>query len=115
MKKIVFSITAITLFSILISCKKDTSSTSTSTTCTSTTTISYAKDIAPIMATNCTNCHGSGQKSAGISLHTYSSVSQFANSSLSAIQNGSMPPSGKLSSSDIQKFSCWISQGKTNN
>ena len=115
MKKIIFSLTAVSLFSILISCKKDSSSTSSTTTCSSTTTISYAKDIAPIMTANCTNCHGAGQKSAGISLHTYSSVSQFANSSMSAIQNGSMPPSGKLSSSDIQKLSCWISQGKLNN
>ena len=115
MKKIIFSITAISVISAFAACKKDASTSSASTTCTSTTTISYAKDIAPIMTANCTNCHGAGQKSAGISLHTYSSVSQFANSSLNAIQNGSMPPSGKLSSSDIQKIACWISQGKLNN
>jgi hypothetical protein len=26
-----------------------------------------------------------------------------------------MPPSGTLSDADIQKFKCWINQGKLNN
>lgn len=103
----------------LFSCEKEeneSSNNSTSTsTCTSNTTISYAKDIAPLMSTNCVSCHNSSQSSGGIILDNYASVSQFASSSLHAIENGSMPPSGKLAAEDIQKLTCWISQGKKNN
>ena len=96
---------------LLVSCKKSTATV----TCTSSTTISYAQEIAPLMNSSCVSCHNSSVRNGGIDLSSYSKVSQNATSSLSAIQNGSMPPSGKLSDASIQKLSCWISQGKQNN
>jgi cytochrome c553 len=67
------------------------------------------------MSANCTSCHNANQASAGINLSTYANVSKYATSSLNAINDGSMPPAGKLSADIIKKFSCWISQGKLNN
>ena len=67
------------------------------------------------MSANCTSCHNTNQASGGVNLSSHTNVSKYASSSLNAINNGSMPPSGKLSADVIKKFSCWISQGKLNN
>jgi cytochrome c553 len=105
------------VFSFLLSCqKKENLPTSNPTTTpTDCDTISYQTDIAPLMSANCTSCHNANQASAGINLSTYANVSKYATSSLNAINDGSMPPAGKLSADIIKKFSCWISQGKLNN
>ncbi len=105
------------VFSFLLSCqKKENLPTSNPTTTpTDCDTISYKTDIAPMMSTHCTSCHTSNQASAGVNLSTYANVSKHASSSLNAMNDGSMPKSGKLSADIIKKFSCWISQGKLNN
>jgi len=104
----------IALFALTTACNKSTSST-TSTSTADCTTISYKNDIAPIMSANCTSCHNANQASAGINLSTYPNVSKYATSSLNAMNDGSMPPVGKLPSGTIQKLNCWITQGKLNN
>jgi len=78
-------------------------------------TISFQKDIMPIFSYYCTSCHDTKHHIANLDLTTYDSIAKYANSSLSSIVSGSMPPSGKLSDANIQKFSCWIKQGKQNN
>ena len=105
------------VFSFLLSCQKKENITTSNPTATPSEcdTISYKTDIAPLMSANCTSCHNSNQASAGINLSTYANVSKYATSSLNAINDGSMPPAGKLSADIIKKFSCWISQGKLNN
>ena len=105
------------VFSFLLSCqKKENLPTSNPTTTpTDCATISYKTDIAPMMSANCTSCHNANQASAGINLSTYANVAKYASSSLNAMNNGSMPPAGKLPIGTIQKLNCWISQGKLNN
>ena len=67
------------------------------------------------MSQECTSCHSGSNASGGINLSGYSNVSKYASSSLSAINSGFMPQSGKWSADKIAVFSKWISQGKLNN
>jgi hypothetical protein len=77
--------------------------------------ISFALHIEPIFKKHCISCHNAKFSAGKIDLSTYSKISQYADNSLKAIQNGSMPPSGKLNDSVINQFSNWILQGKNNN
>jgi hypothetical protein len=38
------------------------------------TTLTYTRDIQPILATDCVSCHGSSQQQAGLNLSSYSGV-----------------------------------------
>lgn len=77
--------------------------------------ISFALHIEPMFKKYCISCHNAKFSAGKIDLSTYSKISQYADNSLKAIQNGSMPPSGKLNDSLINQFSNWILQGKNNN
>lgn len=77
--------------------------------------ISFALHIEPMFKKYCISCHNAKFSAGKIDLSTYSKISQYADNSLKAIQNGSMPPSGKLNDSVINQFSNWIIQGKNNN
>ncbi len=77
--------------------------------------ISFALHIEPMFKKYCISCHNAKFSAGKIDLSTYSKISQYADNSLKAIQNGSMPPSGKLNDSVINQFSNWILQGKHNN
>ena len=79
------------------------------------TTISYQQKIVPILTKYCTSCHNASFKAANVDLSSYTEMVKHAENSLDAIQDGSMPPSGKLSELLIQDFTCWIKQGKLNN
>ncbi len=78
-------------------------------------TVSFKTSIDPMLSANCKSCHNSSQASGGVNLSTYANVYSNASSSLSAINNGSMPPNGKLSLASINNLSNWIKQGKLNN
>ncbi len=112
-----FSISLLTL----LSCKKDKASETpiksvpTPVPITQCDTISFKKDIEPLISTYCLSCHNTQFTSASVDLSTFENVFINAESSLSSIQNGTMPPSGKLPENLIQKFNCWIKQGKLNN
>ncbi len=114
MKKLHLLFLGISSLFIATSCTKTTSASTTLSTA-DCVAISYKTDIAPIMSANCISCHNANQASAGINLSTYANVAKYASSSLNAMNNGSMPPAGKLPTGTIQKLNCWISQGKLNN
>ena len=101
--------------SIVVSCKK-----TPVTTATCTTTISYSADIVPILSQNCTSCHNSSNAQGGYNLTTHANVSSGANTILKSMRHTSgtakMPEgSAQLSSTIVDKFDCWIQQGKANN
>jgi hypothetical protein len=81
-------------------------------------TISYQTDILPLITNNCTGCHGTGN-TTGYTFTNHTNMSSNATNMLNAMrgQGGMqlMPPNGSLSDTDIQKFNCWINQGKLNN
>lgn len=105
MKKIIFLGLILTAMMALYSCSKKSG---TNTPTTTDPTITYAKDIAPIMSAYCTSCHNATKTDAGVNLSTKSSVVANLNSSISAISRGSMPPgSSKVSSSDLAKLKTW--------
>jgi hypothetical protein len=79
------------------------------------TAVSYAKDIEPLLKSNCTSCHGGSSPSAGIDLSSYSKVKANASAASSVIQRGSMPPGGPLSTANKQLFAAWVSAGTPNN
>jgi hypothetical protein len=86
-------------------------------------TVFYSTEIqGPIFNTNCavSGCHNSGTAAAGHVWETYTEVSLNATVILAAIKHDGttapMPLGGpKLNDSLIQKFDCWIKQGKLNN
>ncbi len=82
-----------------------------------TATVSYSKTIAPIMAASCatsSSCHSAGNP-WGVELDTYAGVKSNAAASISAIQEGSMPPSGSLSAADLKSLQDWVNAGSPNN
>jgi hypothetical protein len=119
MKKLSYAIIGIACIGgMLFSCKKETTTPTTTTPTTTldtTKVISYKTDIASLMSQECTSCHNNSNTSGGVNLSSYANVSKFASSSLSAINAGIMPPSGKWSADKIAVFSKWITQGKPNN
>lgn len=100
----------------LVACKKGKTSNDLDPNCTD--TISFQTDILPLITNNCAGCHGSGN-TTGYTLTNHTNISNNASNMLNAMrgQGGMqlMPPSGSLSDADIQKFNCWINQGKLNN
>jgi hypothetical protein len=78
---------------------------------------SYVTDIQPIVKSNCTGCHSSGNQYP--SLETYAEVKD-------AIVNGTficridepcgniMPPSGKMQQSTIDLIKLWVTKGYAN-
>ncbi len=80
-------------------------------------TIKFVKDIMPIISDNCTSCHANGQSPQ---ISDYATVSANAEKILNSFTGSNglpfMPQGGNaVNDSLIQKFKCWISQGKLNN
>jgi len=79
---------------------------------------SFANDVSPIIQTSCnqgSGCHGNGSFNGPGALVTYSEITNAAAQIQASIQAGRMPLGSSLSSSQIQKIVCWISNGKLNN
>lgn len=81
-------------------------------------TVSYAEDIAPIIAANCSiaGCHVSPNPTGGVYLDTYDAFkTQAENGRIQARvidQNPSpMPPTGDLSPLEIATITCWLNNG----
>jgi hypothetical protein len=75
-----------------------------------TTTVTYTKDIQPILNSSCTGCHGTG--SVNHSLNTFSDAKSHNDNIITRISNGSMPQgSSQLSDCKINKFKAWKNQG----
>jgi len=78
------------------------------------TQITYSNTISAIMTTNCTSCHGSPTTNgAPMSLNTYTDVKDAVEnrSLISAVESDFMPPSGNLTSTQIQNIKTWQSNG----
>jgi mono/diheme cytochrome c family protein len=115
MKKVLFSCL---MASVLTSCYYDKKELVYPTNNCDTLTTTYTKDIAPLMATNCTSCHSANNPSGGIMLDTYAETknANFNNKLLnSVLQNGlaSNMPQGapKLSDCSLNKIQSWINKG----
>jgi len=83
---------------------------------TDTTNVTYSGTIAPMLATNCNNCHKAGGNSPN--LNAYANV--FANKALvksRAIDGNPSPmPTGSLMSlANRNKLAAWIAAGAPNN
>ena len=76
--------------------------------------LSYKNDIAPILQTNCnsSSCHGQNRTPL---LTSHTQVKANADKIKTAIQNGSMPKGGTLSSTEIAAISSWVDAGSPNN
>jgi uncharacterized membrane protein len=77
----------------------------------------YTKNIEPIIKENCTSCHNSNIQTP--SLTTYTEVKNAASKSkflcvIQATNCITMPPSGKMSQTNINLISLWISKGYAN-
>ena len=61
-----------------------TTATSTTTTTTTTVGLTYVKDIAPIMTSDCLSCHGPSRRDAGYNFSTYAGVMAAVSSTTSS-------------------------------
>lgn len=84
--------------------------------------LSFSKDVFPIISNDCNSCHSTAGSGGGIVLLTYAEVkAQVTNGKLvgSIIHAGGFSPmpknSTKLSDCKINKIKAWISQGSLNN
>jgi hypothetical protein len=86
----------------------------------------YSVDIQPIFSLNCTQCHHDNPNpSGGLNLTSYDDVmnsGSVVSGDLDASdlydritreesENGNMPPSGSLSSEEVELIEMWINQG----
>lgn len=91
--------------------------------------VSFSKDVMPILANSCSECHGGKQMKEGLDLRTYESlmagsfngtVLVVGNSTdsllVQQLVNGKMPKRGpKLTPAQIKIISDWIDAGALNN
>lgn len=78
------------------------------------TAVTYTNTIKAIMDANCNNCHGDPtSNSAPMSLTTSALVENaITNRNLIVrVENGTMPPTGNLSASQIQSIKDWQAGG----
>src|ERR671911_145887 len=86
------------------------------------TSITFARDVAPILRTHCANCHRPGQI-APFSLLTYEDVRPRAKQIADVTRNRSMPPwkpepghrrfigERRMGESEIATIQSWVAQG----
>ena len=107
----------LSLFAIIIACKK--TSTSTTYDCTSITP-TYTTDVKPIMDVSCatSNCHSASAKANGKDYSSYASTKTLATNkaylgSMQHLSGYNAMPKGasKLSDANLQKIYCWIQNG----
>src|SRR5438067_465621 len=91
--------------------------------------VSFAKQIQPLLRSNCVGCHNARQGQAGLALDSFARAmkgtakgpiviaGKSAESELVAVISGpkpKMPPGGPLSKTDVALISAWINQGAKN-
>jgi len=85
----------------------------------------FKSEILPILEKNCTQCHGSQQKMAGLDLTSFASMMQGSSSGpviapgkpersllWKLIEGGQMPQGGKLTAAEKQTIKAYIEQGR---
>jgi len=121
MKKVFSSITALFIILLLVqACSKPKSDNPTppsgTNNCASV-NAHFAADVAPIISTSCaaqSSCHGSGSGNGPGELLTYAQIKASSASIRSAVESRTMPKTGSLSQAQINKISCWVSNGAQN-
>lgn len=92
-------------------------------------TVSFSKDILPIMETSCVDCHGGEKTSKGLDLKSYASLmagsqngavinagDAAASKLVASVQSGKMPKRGaKLTAEQIQLLVDWVNAGAVDN
>lgn len=75
--------------------------------------VTYETCVKSIMDNNCKGCHSASNASGGIKLDTYANTKANYNLSMTAINNGTMPPpsSPDLSAENITILTNWGAQG----
>ena len=76
-------------------------------------TITFSKNVKPILDSNCIQCHGNGGNFPN--LLTYNSVSANATSVKAETTSRRMPQGTSLSNDEISAISCWVDAGALNN
>lgn len=93
------------------------------------TSVSFSKDVMPILQSRCLICHGGGQASRGLSFDTYDTLMAGSKNGqviipgypdgsrlIQLVQNGTMPKRGsKLTPDQMQILIDWILAGALNN
>jgi mono/diheme cytochrome c family protein len=111
------------LVCMLFSCiKKDETSQVPGCTATPPSTISYKKDVFPIIKQNCLTCHDATNHYGGIVIETYEQIALSGTSgelynSIMISSNGKayMPKGGRLMDCEIALIKAWVDQGAKNN
>ena len=76
--------------------------------------VTYNANVKSIIDSNCTGCHGNPTtNNAPMSLTTYAEVKSAVETRnlITRIENGTMPPVGNLSASQIQAIKDWQAGG----
>jgi len=96
---------------------------------TSNTSVSFAKNVMPILENSCTSCHGVEQMKAGMDMRTYQGLMAGSSNGpvivpgnaadsflVQQVVNGKMPKRGsKLTPEQIKTISDWVNAGAQNN
>lgn len=120
MKKISFTVVALTL--IVLSCSKGSDSPSannsgsTSVDC-STIDSRFSAVVFPIIQNSCntSGCHNAGSSNGPGALTTYAQIQANAGSIRASVLSGSMPKNGVLTTAQKNAISCWVQSGAPNN
>jgi hypothetical protein len=72
----------------------------------------YVSDVQAIITANCNGCHGSGSSHGDFSTYAgLSTVTTNGKFQQKVLDDQSMPTSGPLNSSDLDKLKCWVENG----
>lgn len=91
--------------------------------------VSFTKDVFPILQQHCSNCHGGSNASGGFQINTYKTIMAGSRTGvvilpgdgqnsyiIQLVQNGTMPRRGtKLTNVEIQIIIDWINAGALDN
>jgi hypothetical protein len=78
----------------------------------------FAANVLPLIQTKCatnSSCHAAGAVNSGGVLTTHAQISSRASAIKSAVNAGTMPKSGSLSTAEKAIISCWVDAGALNN
>lgn len=75
--------------------------------------VSYARDVVPIMNTSCVTCHRAGNASGGVALDTYEVVKNGSDVAIDSITSGRMPIGNfpPVSDEQVKILKKWASEG----
>lgn len=110
-------IAAIIITAVVVSCSKNTSTSTTTVDC-SGTAKSYVTDVSPIISTYCatnSGCHGTGSTQGPGALTSYAQVYSARASIRISVANGTMPENSTLTTAQKNAILCWIDNGASNN